>query len=90
MKHWNKFLISNSPGILNYSVSTKHYLWRNEEMGVKNYFYQYKPLNVSGKKKINTKVTILVMCLKINEERTEWRQKSRQRKNKEQYYKKKQ
>lgn len=38
-------------------------------MGVKNYFYQYKPLNISGKE--NTKVTILVACLTVNGERTE-------------------
>lgn len=57
-------------------------------MGVKNYFYQYKPFNVSGKE--NAKVPILVLCLKVNGERAEWRQKSRKREKKEQYKEKKQ
>lgn len=49
-------------------------------MVVKNYFCQYKPLNVYGKE--NAKVPILVLSLKVNGESTEQKQKSRQRKKK--------
>lgn len=57
-------------------------------MGIKNYFYQYKPLNDSGKE--NAKVPVLALCQNMNGERAERRQKSRKREKKEQYQEKKQ